>query len=197
MVLRYSGVNPPASAAMINETIRLLEVDEDVWIASFWALYNGALLDDQLLIYSTEEIVERNKTYDIDKDFPGQLLVGDDSGGRLVLIDRSAEDKFYLIGSGNPFLDDSEIFFSVEALLAYVLEDGNELPDSVSILAIGKAKATLQEILEIKKGLGLNDSVKNLKEKLEKENEVVLKEVKAAKYEGVSARYRHLIRFDN
>ncbi|WP_447765350.1 SMI1/KNR4 family protein [Pseudomonas reinekei] len=197
MVLRYSGVNPPASAAMINETIRLLEVDEDVWIASFWALYNGALLDDQLLIYSTEEIVERNKTYDIDKDFPGQLLVGDDSGGRLVLIDRSAEDKFYLIGSGNPFLDDSEIFFSVEALLAYVLEDGNELPDSVSILAIGKAKATLQEILEIKKGLGLNDSVKNLKEKLEKENEVVLKEVKAAKYEGVSARYQHLIRFDN
>jgi hypothetical protein len=197
MVLRYSGVNPPASAAMINETIRLLEVDEDVWIARFWALYNGALLDDQLLIYSTEEIVERNKTYDIDKDFPGQLLVGDDSGGRLVLIDRSAEDKFYLIGSGNPFLDDSEIFFSVEALLAYVLEDGNELPDSVSILAIGKAKATLQEILEIKKGLGLNDSVKNLKEKLEKENEVVLKEVKAAKYEGVSARYRHLIRFDN
>jgi hypothetical protein len=197
MVLRYSGVNPPASAAMINETIRLLEVDEDVWIARFWALYNGALLDDQLLIYSTEEIVERNKTYDIDKDFPGQLLVGDDSGGRLVLIDRSAEDKFYLIGSGNPFLDDSEIFFSVEALLAYVLEDGNELPDSVSILAIGKAKATLQEILEIKKGLGLNDSVKNLKEKLEKENEVVLKEVKAAKYEGVLARYRHLIRFDN
>ena len=197
MVLRYSGVNPPASAAMINETIRLLEVDEDVWIARFWALYNGALLDDQLLIYSTEEIVERNKTYDIDKDFPGQLLVGDDSGGRLVLIDRSAEDKFYLIGSGDQFLDDSEIFFSVEALLAYVLEDGNELPDSVSILAIGKAKATLQEILEIKKGLGLNDSVKNLKEKLEKENEVVLKEVKAAKYEGVSARYRHLIRFDN
>ena len=197
MVLRYSGVNPPASAAMINETIRLLEVDEDVWIARFWALYNGALLDDQLLIYSTEEIVERNKTYDIDKDFPGQLLVGDDSGGRLVLIDRSAEDKFYLIGSGDQFLDDSEIFFSVAALLAYVLEDGNELPDSVSILAIGKAKATLQEILEIKKGLGLNDSVKNLKEKLEKENEVVLKEVKAAKYEGVLARYRHLIRFDN
>ncbi|KRA94532.1 hypothetical protein ASD91_28050 [Pseudomonas sp. Root68] len=182
---------------MINETIRLLEVDEDVWIARFWALYNGALLDDQLLIYSTEEIVERNKTYDIDKDFPGQLLVGDDSGGRLVLIDRSVEDKFYLIGSGDPFLDDAEIFFSVEALVAYVLEDGNELPDSVSILAIGKAKATLQEILEIKKGLGLNDSVKDLKEKLKKENEVVLKEVKAAKYEGVLARYRHLIRFDN
>ncbi|WP_156385787.1 MULTISPECIES: SMI1/KNR4 family protein [unclassified Pseudomonas] len=197
MVPRYSGVNPPASAEMINETIRLLEVDEDVWIARFWALYNGALLDDQLLIYSTEEIVERNKTYDIDKDFPGQLLVGDDSGGRLVLIDRSVEDKFYLIGSGDPFLDDAEIFFSVEALVAYVLEDGNELPDSVSILAIGKAKATLQEILEIKKGLGLNDSVKDLKEKLKKENEVVLKEVKAAKYEGVLARYRHLIRFDN
>jgi hypothetical protein len=197
MTLSYTEVNPPASAAMINEAIRLLGVDEDVWIARFWALYNGALLDEQVLIYSTEEISERNKTYDIGKDFPGQLLVGDDSGGRLVLIDRSAEDKFYLIGSGDPFLDGAEIFVSVEELVAYVLEDGNQLPDSVSILAIGKAKATLQEILEIKKGLGLSDSVKDLKEKLEKENEVVLKEVKAVKYEGVLARYRHLIRFDN
>jgi hypothetical protein len=197
MALRYSDINPPASAGMINEAARLLGVDEDVWVARFWALYNGALLDEQVLIYSTEEIAERNKAYDIDKDFPGQLLVGDDSGGRLVLIDRCAEDKFYLIGSGDPFLDDAEIFFSVESLVAYILEDDNELPDSVSVLAIGKVKATLQEVLEIKKGLGLSDSVKNLKEKLEKENEVVLKEVKAAKYEGVLARYRHLIRFDN
>ena len=58
---------------MINEAVRLLGVDEDVWVARFWALYNGALLDDQVLIYSTEEIAERNKTYDIDKDFPRQL----------------------------------------------------------------------------------------------------------------------------
>ena len=42
MTLSYTEVNPPASAAMINEAVRLLGVDEDVWVARFWALYNGA-----------------------------------------------------------------------------------------------------------------------------------------------------------
>jgi hypothetical protein len=197
MTLSYTEVNPPASAAAINETARLLGVSNDIWVAKFWALYNGALLNDRVLIYSTEEIVERNSTYEIDQNFPGQLLVGDDSGGRLVLIDRSVEDKFYLIDSGDPFLDDAEIFFSVEALIAHVLDEISLLGGSVNILAIGRTKPTPQEILAIKRGLGLSDSVKNLKEKLEKENEVILKGVKAAKYESVFARYRHLIRFEN
>lgn len=197
MTLNFTEVKPPASAAAINETVNSLGIDENRWVARFWALYNGALLDDQVLIYSTEEIVERNRTYEIDKDFPGQLLVGDDSGGRLVLIDRSVEDKFYLIDSGDPFLGDAEIFSSIEALVAHVLGETNVLPNSAGIVAIGKAKATPQEVLAIKKELGLNGSVANLKGKLEKENEMILSGVKTVKYEGVVARYRHLIRFDN
>ncbi|WP_077049253.1 hypothetical protein [Pseudomonas sp. KK4] len=197
MTLNFTEAKPPASAAAISEAVNLLGSGETIWVASFWNLCNGALLDGQVLIYSTEEIVERNRTYEIDKDFPGQILVGDDSGGRLVLIDRSVEDKFYLIDSGDPFLGDAEIFSSVEALVAYVLGETNVLPDSVAIFAIGKAKATPQEVLAIKKELGLNDSVANLKEKLEKENEMILSGVKAVKYEGVVSRYRHLIQFDN
>ena len=197
MSLKFTEVKPPASAATIHEVVNSLGVDESIWIARFWTLYNGALLDDQVLIYSTEEIVERNRTYEVDKDFPGQLLVGDDSGGRLVLIDRSVEDKFYLIDSGDPFLGDAEVFSSVEVLVAHVLGEANILTDSVGIVAVGKAKATPQEVLAIKKELGLNGSVANLKEKLEKESEMILSGVKAVKYEAVVARYRHLIRFDS
>ncbi|KII28711.1 hypothetical protein NL64_23260 [Pseudomonas fluorescens] len=197
MVQKYKEVPLPASAAASNEALNALGVDEGIWVAKFWTLYNGALLDDQVLIYSAEQVVERNITYEIDKDFPGQLLVGDDSGGRLVLIDRSVENKFYLIDSGDPFLGGAEIFSSVDALVAHVLGETNALPDSVDIVAIGKVKITPQEVLAIKSELGLSESVAKLKEKLEKENQMILKGVKAVKYTGVFAQYRHLIRFNN
>jgi len=64
-------------------------------------------------------------------------------------------------------------------------------------VAIGKVKITPQEVLAIKNELGLSESVANLKEKLEKENQMILKGVKAVKYKGVVAQYRHLIRFNN
>ncbi|WP_143497464.1 SMI1/KNR4 family protein [Pseudomonas sp. Irchel s3h17] len=197
MTLNYTEKNPPASADSINNAVRMLGVEKNIWITKFWSLYDGALLDDQVLIYSTGEIVERNQTYDIARSFPGQILVGDDSGGRLVLTDKSVVDKFYLIGSGDPFLDDAEIFQSIDALVEHVLVEQGVLSESVDVVTIGKAKATPQEVLAIKKGLGLSSSVTDLKEKLQKENEKILKGVKAVKYERVVAGYRHLIRFDS
>ncbi|SFO31678.1 hypothetical protein SAMN05444065_112131 [Pseudomonas syringae] len=67
-------------------------------------------------MYSTDQIGERNKTYEIDKNFPDYISIGDDSGGGLILIPKQDSKKFYFSGSGNPFIDDAETFESIEKL---------------------------------------------------------------------------------
>lgn len=47
---------------------------------------NGFLLDSGLFIYSTDDIIERNKTHEIKEYCNDFLLIGDDSGGRGLLI---------------------------------------------------------------------------------------------------------------
>ena len=62
----------------------------------------------------------RNQTYEVDSTFPGYVSIGDDSGGRLILMPSSGDTSFHLIGAGDPFIDDAEVFASIEALLAYI-----------------------------------------------------------------------------
>ncbi len=123
MSLFYTEKNPPASAEDIALAVQQCEIKPDAWIVGFWAQCNGAMIEDLVLIYSTDHIAERQETYDIATSFPDHLLIGDDSGGRFVLLERSAEPRFYLQDSGNPFIDDAEVFSSLEALIKAVVEE--------------------------------------------------------------------------
>jgi hypothetical protein len=197
MTIKYTETKYVASAKSINDIIQTLGVDRDVWVVKFWSRYDGALLNDQVLMYSTNDIIERNQTYEIGINFPEQVLIGDDSGGRLILIDKAVSDVFYLIDSGDPFLEDAVIFHSIDELMDNISGEETDLSATFNIVAIANEKPTPQEVLAIKKGLGLSFSITDLKGKLEKRNEVILSDVKIVKYEAIVMAYNHLIRFDS
>ncbi|QJI39403.1 SMI1/KNR4 family protein [Pseudomonas sp. ADAK2] len=197
MTIKYTETKHAASAKSVNDIIQTLGVDRDVWIVKFWSRYDGALLNDQVLMYSTDDIVERNQTYEVGINFPEQVLIGDDSGGRLILIDKAISDVFYLIDSGDPFLGDAVIFHSIDELMDNISGEETDLSATFNIVAIASDKPTPQEVLAIKKGLGLSFSITDLKGKLEKRNEVILSDVKIVKYEAIVKAYNHLIRFDS
>lgn len=56
-------------------------------VPSLAALQTGVPRDDGLLIYAREHIAERNETYELAQYLPDHLMIGDDSGGRGVLVD--------------------------------------------------------------------------------------------------------------
>lgn len=197
MTIKYTETKHAASAKSITDIIQTLGVDRDVWIVKFWSRYDGALLNDQVLMYSTNDIVERNQTYEIGINFPERVLIGDDSGGRLILIDKTIPDVFYLIDSGDPFLEDAVIFHSIEELMDNISGEETDLSATFNIVAIASDKPTPQEVLAIKKGLGLSFSITDLKGKLEKRNEIILSDVKIVKYEAIVMAYNHLIRVDS
>lgn len=60
---------------------------------------NGLVLSSGIVLYSIEDLVERNLTFEVFDYAPGYLAIGDDSGGRALLIDYST-GSVYLIDQG-------------------------------------------------------------------------------------------------
>ncbi len=87
---------------------------------------NGLLLDNGLSIYSTDDIAERNDTFQIADYCEEFLLIGDDSGGRGFLISRgsSGESKVYRSGLGD--LDPSD-FVIIEDTLQIWIDKGLQI----------------------------------------------------------------------
>lgn len=55
-------------------------------VAELWRTTAGLLLPDGITVYGPEDIAERNETYEVAEYAPGWSLVGDDSGGRGLLM---------------------------------------------------------------------------------------------------------------
>ncbi|WP_133248878.1 SMI1/KNR4 family protein [Pseudomonas sp. CC120222-01a] len=122
-MIKYSACGGMATLEEIKAVCMRLQLDVDSWLVDFWRQRNGALLNDQVLIYSTVDIEERNATFQVDEHFNGMVAVGDDSGGRLILIDRDGASGLVLVDSGSGSLAGCERFKSMMELLAYIEEE--------------------------------------------------------------------------
>lgn len=66
---------------------------------------NGFSLNGGLLVYSTEEVAERNETLEVQEYAPGYLAIGDDSGGQSIMLSLTSCDLF-LVDQGSMDPDD-------------------------------------------------------------------------------------------
>ncbi|WP_440057362.1 SMI1/KNR4 family protein [Pseudomonas fragariae (ex Marin et al. 2024)] len=167
-MISFTEKNSPANVNEIESICKELGISEKNWLRKFWPECNGAVLEDQIVIYPTDQIVERNKTYEIDINFPEYILIGDDSGGGLILIPKKGLEKFYFIGSGDPFINDAEVFDSIEQLTAYAMADVDSDSDSGNIVSVAESKPKASDVLKIKKDFNLDYSIALLTKKLEK-----------------------------
>ena len=71
--------------------------------------WQEGLRGEQVLLYGAESLVERNETYDTLQSCPGYITIGDDSGGRAVMLALDDGDRaVYLVGHGSMQYDDFE-----------------------------------------------------------------------------------------
>jgi hypothetical protein len=74
---------------------------------------DGLFANDLVKLYSTEEIAERNSTYEIAQYLPGYLMIGDDSGGYGIFLDNgSSPSPVYLMGHGSLLLSEAIVLAS-------------------------------------------------------------------------------------
>lgn len=64
----------------------------------------------QVLLYGAQSLMERNDTYETQQFCPGFITVGDDGGGRAVMLALDGLDRaVYLVGHGSMQRDDFEL----------------------------------------------------------------------------------------
>jgi hypothetical protein len=78
--------------------------------AELLRLSNGLYaLNDRVILYAARELQERNSTYEVDEYAPGWLMIGDDSGGRAVLLSaRQDPPGVFIVGTGSMVPEDAE-----------------------------------------------------------------------------------------
>ncbi|NHZ60901.1 SMI1/KNR4 family protein [Massilia genomosp. 1] len=100
-------INPPAARTAIEQVEAQLGMRLPDAYRELLACANGMRFDNGLVVYPVEELFERNETIEIEQYAPGYLAIGDDSGGRaLVLALASGEVCLVDMGSMDP--DDME-----------------------------------------------------------------------------------------
>lgn len=84
-------------------------------ILAFVEQQTSAPRDDGLLLYGKDDLPERNQTFEVGMYLPNHLLIGDDSGGRGVLVHCSnANHPVYLCDLGA--MDEDDLYLLAESL---------------------------------------------------------------------------------
>lgn len=195
-MFNFTEKHRPAPTAKIEALCRKIGISRSSWIVEFWEQTDGALIDDQVLIYSVSEIEERNSTFEIYNNFKGMVAVGDDSGGRVILIDRGGLGDIYLVDAGGEGLDDENRFSSLEELLEDLSNEIGEDNEVVgNIVTVEGCKPTLEEIVSIKRMLALDCSSAKLKSMLGEGGAILLRAVYFQRYREALDKLSHVIRF--
>lgn len=63
---------------------------------------DGRPCDGRMVFYAPDELLERNETYETQKYCPGWLTIGDDSGGRAIVVSPSlSPPTVFLVDHGD------------------------------------------------------------------------------------------------
>lgn len=162
---------PPASARQIAEAEKLLETSIPNEMRALYAVSNGVATGSGMVIYPAEDLVERNSTLEVRRYARGYLAVGDDSGGRALLLPKDGNGVWVDMGSMDPSLGEPLMmpFLAwLEAGLPEPEPDVNEPPAFVDVYLERVPAGGLQALVALKTGLSLEISPKELKEALSK-----------------------------
>lgn len=131
---------------------------------------NGFSIGGGLVIYGTDDIVERNETWEVGKYASGYISIGDDGGGNVFLMLQEAGTKEVLIvgtGDMNPhnaiiITSDFSKWIKNGCLDAQVQKVTVDSSDTCSIVLIKAPSGGLKELVKIKSLLGIDISTAEL-----------------------------------
>jgi hypothetical protein len=89
----------PASEAAIQAAEEALGRALPESVKAFYRVSNGAFDNNAMFVHPVEHIAERHHTYEADEYAPGWQVVGDDSGGRMIMV--GPNDEVLIVDAGS------------------------------------------------------------------------------------------------
>jgi cell wall assembly regulator SMI1 len=107
---QIAEIQDPATDQQITEAENELGIKFPKEYRLLLTSSNGLFANDLVNLYPTEEIAERNSTFEVARYLPGYIMIGDDSGGSGIFIDTvSSPSPVYQIGHGSLDLSDAVV----------------------------------------------------------------------------------------
>ncbi|MCM2989395.1 SMI1/KNR4 family protein [Bacillus safensis] len=114
-------VNKPASDIHIKEAESQLNMLMPRAYKALLKQTNGCSFGGEVLLYGTEDMVERNKTWEVRQYASGYVAIGDDGGGQVFLMRLAEEEKkVWIVDAG--VMDSRHAELVTENLLTWVSE---------------------------------------------------------------------------
>ena len=114
-------IAPPASDAEISDLEGRLNFQIPPEYNDLLRVANGFELTSGLVIYFSVDVAERNNTFAIMEQLPGYVAVGDDSGGKSIVIRVDGSGGVFTVDHGAVFPDELE---TVGLSLSYWVDRG-------------------------------------------------------------------------
>ncbi|UIN49980.1 SMI1/KNR4 family protein [Bacillus safensis] len=112
-------VNKPASDIHIKEAESQLNMVLPRAYKALLKQTNGCSIGGEVLLYGTEDMVERNKTWEVQQYASGYVAIGDDGGGQVFLMRLAEEEKkIWIVDAG--VMDPQHAELVAEDLLSWV-----------------------------------------------------------------------------
>ncbi|MGX9290928.1 SMI1/KNR4 family protein [Bacillus sp. A015] len=114
-------IHQPASDIHIKEAESQLNLVLPHAYKALLKQTNGLSIGGELLLYGTEDIVERNETWEAHHYASGYVAIGDDGGGQVFLMRLAEEEKtVWIVDAG--VMDPQHAELMTENFLKWVSE---------------------------------------------------------------------------
>ncbi|MCM3123061.1 MULTISPECIES: SMI1/KNR4 family protein [unclassified Mesobacillus] len=131
---------------------------------------NGLVTNEGIIIYGTDDILERNEAWETEEYAPGFISIGDDSGGRVFLLSLSDKEEILIVDSGDMIPDHAELISTnlnewVNIGLRIDLKETSsniDWSENCKIVVVNIQDGGLRDLIKIKAILGLNMSTSEL-----------------------------------
>ncbi len=158
---------PPATAEQIAAVAKRLGRSVPLPLSELWATSDGLASPEGAVVYSTEDLPERNETLEVEKYAPGYVAVGDDGGGRALLMVSSGDSAVWVdMGSMDPStgveLTPPWLEWLEAGLPLQDAEAEREEPTHVDVYLEKKPEGGLRTLVLINKVLALDLGAKEL-----------------------------------
>lgn len=112
-------INKPETDINIKETESQLNMLLPHAYKTLLKQTNGCSVEGDVLLYGTEDIVERNATWEVHHYASGYVAIGDDGGGRVLLMRQAEEEKkVWIVDAG--VMDPQHAELVAEDLLSWI-----------------------------------------------------------------------------
>ena len=161
-------LNKPASIHRILEIEKELNCILPDTLKNIWGYTDGLTNDDGIGIYGTDEIVERNETFEVSEYAKGYVAIGDDGGDNVFLM-KCNKDSKEVISVDCGYMNPNDGAGLITNDINKWIEDGCKVElinscniDLCYILLIGMPKNGVKDLLVIKKIFTIDTSIGEL-----------------------------------